>query len=99
MSENKIKSVTFNKIIDVILIPTRHEYIEEELDYYIWWNAKDLYKMKLLAISELRTIMALQNISYNEAKNKLYQPQETTIFKCTEPINSDLWTYHNQPIS
>ena len=89
MSKNNIKSVTFNKIIDVILIPTRHEYIEEELDYYIWWNAKDLDNMKLLAISELRTIMALQNISYEEAKNKLYQPQETTIFKCTMLTNFD----------
>jgi hypothetical protein len=99
MFQNKIKSVSFSKIVNVILIPSRQEYFDAELDSQMWWTEDNLQHTKLLAVTELRAVMAMQNIPYNQAIQNLYQPKKDTIFKCTEPINSDLSTYHNQPIS
>lgn len=99
MFQNKIKSVSFSKIVNVVLIPSRQEYFDQELDSQMWWTDDNLQHTKLLAVTELRTVMAMQNIPYKQAIENLYQPKKDTIFKCTEPINSDLSTYHNQLVS
>ena len=88
MFQNKIKSVSFSKIVNVVLIPTRDEYIEDK--YNLWWNEKELNHIKLLAVTELQTVMAMKNIPYKQAIKNLYQPKETTIFKHIETISSDL---------
>ena len=99
MFQNKIKSVSFSNTVNVILIPSRQEYFDAELDSRIWWSGDNLQHTKLLAVTELRAVMAIQNIPYKQAIENLYQPKKDTIFKCTEPTNSDLSAYHNQLIS
>lgn len=90
MFQNKIKSVSFSKIVNVVLIPSRQEYFDAELDSEIWWTEDNLQHTKLLAVTELRAVMAMQNIPYKQAIKNLYQPKETTIFKHIETISSDL---------
>lgn len=79
MFQNKIKSVSFSNIVNVILIPSRQEYFDAELDSQIWWSEDNLQHIKLLAVTELRAVMAMQNIPYKQAVKNLYQPQEITI--------------------
>ena len=88
MFQNKIKSVSFSKIVNVVLIPARDEYIED--NYNLWWKEEELNHTKLLAITELRAVMAIQNIPYKQAIENLYQPKESSIFKHIETISSDL---------
>lgn len=90
MFQNKIKSVTFSNIVNIILIPSRQEYFDAELDSQIWWTEDNLQHTKLLAVTELRAVMAMQNIPYKQAIENLYQPKKDTSFKYIEPINSDL---------
>jgi hypothetical protein len=99
MFQNKIKSVSFSNIVNVVLIPSRQEYFDQELESQMWWTDDNLQHTKLLAVTELRAVMAIQNIPYKQAIENLYQPKKDTIFKCTEPTNSDLSAYHNQLIS
>lgn len=88
MFQNKIKSVSFSKIVNVVLIPSRDEYIED--NYNLWWKEEELNHTKLLAVTELRAVMAMKNIPYKQAIKNLYQPKETNIFKHIEPTSSDL---------
>ena len=90
MFQNKIKSVSFSKIVNVVLIPSRQEYFDQELDSQMWWTEDNLQHTKLLAVTELRAVMAMQNIPYKQAIKNLYQPKETNIFKRIEPTSSDL---------
>lgn len=88
MFQNKIKSVRFSNTINMVLIPARDEYTEDK--YYLWWNEKELDYIKLIAVTELRSVMTLKNIPYKQATEFLYQPKETTIFKRIEPTSFDL---------
>ena len=40
------KIVKFYPVVKVVLIPSRKEYFEANLDNYIWYNRKEIYNLK-----------------------------------------------------
>ena len=74
--QNNKKTVTFNKKIRVILIPTAKEYHEAGCD--LWWREEDYYYMREDFRCEVEDIIR-QDLSLNNdinlAMHKLYQPE------------------------
>ena len=89
MFKKNNKTVRFNNIVSVYLIPTRDEYINE-MENNLWWSDYDFNLFKLTAVSEIRTVMLIENISYSEAIANLYQQKIIEKPKHIEPTNSDL---------
>ena len=67
----KKKNITFNKMISVVLIPSRYEYYE----FYdeIWWKDNDLIYFRNSAINEIKSVI-INNPEYTvkQAKSFLY---------------------------
>ena len=71
----KVKKVTFQSLIRVILIPSKDEYVRADLFDALWWRELDYASFKLSAFGELKSLMLSRNIkSSKEAINLLYQP-------------------------
>lgn len=68
----KANNVRFEEYLSVVLIPHRNEY--KQANCNLWWSKMDFFKFQRLAYSEIRLLSILQNISFQEAKKKLYQP-------------------------
>ena len=89
MFKKNNKTVRFNNNVYICLIPTRHECIEET-ESNLWWSDYDFNSFKLSAVAEIRAVMLLQNITYDEAISKLYQSKNIEKPKHIEPTNSGL---------
>ena len=63
--------VHFSTCVDVILIPSRAEieYVSE-----LYWSLEDINSFRQKAMAELLAYAALKSLSYEEAKEALYQP-------------------------
>lgn len=72
--EKPIKKITFNYIVNVVLIPCSRE-MDVELKTLLWWNNKELNYFGLSAMDELE-IFLLYNSHLNrkQAMKYLYQP-------------------------
>ena len=63
------KKVSINNNVNVILIPTIDEI---EIIDNIWYNEKQLEKIKNEAISEIKVYSAIKNISFKKAVKDIY---------------------------
>jgi hypothetical protein len=67
------KRVRYNDTCDVILIPSKEEYIE--CGIYLWYNSKDYSMAKCEASKEIRYLLErAPNLSLSSALRILYQP-------------------------
>lgn len=73
--ENNIKSprVQFRDHLNMILIPTRHEFKDAKCD--LWWVQKDFQFFRTTAENEIRLLAMIKKITFREAKTKLFQPE------------------------
>lgn len=70
-NKNKIRNVKFDKIVNVILIPSRNEY--NYLSHDLWYNSYELDKFKNEAIMEIKAYSYLKHITLKEAYLEIYQ--------------------------
>ena len=63
--------VRFSQCVDVILIPSRNE-IEYASELY--WSLDDINSFRQKAMAELLAYAALKSLSFEEAREALYQP-------------------------
>ena len=70
MDENNSKSVSFNNIAKVILIPSRSDF-ENEYET-LWWSKDELRKILHRVKFEITSYAHKENISVQEAAKKLY---------------------------
>lgn len=73
------KKISFNKIVDVILIPSRREIIEQDLKYKIWYSIDELNSIRKSYMNEINIISNLNYISLSEAI-KLWKENNTIIY-------------------
>jgi hypothetical protein len=85
--ESKSNGVRFEEYLSVILIPHRNEYKLAHIN--LWWSRMDFFKFQKLANSEIRLLSILQNISFKEAKLKLYQPEVDPEGTCWQYLARD----------
>jgi len=60
---------------NMVLIPSRNEYISAGLNPILWWTRDDYNSFKQSANSEIRLFSVHEGINMKEASKKLYQPQ------------------------
>jgi hypothetical protein len=65
--------VRFHEYMKVVLIPTKEEFKKANCD--LWWKRADFMSFQKNANAELRLVSMIQNISIQEAKHLLFQPQ------------------------
>ena len=72
----KVKKVTFQTLIRVVLIPSKDEYVHAGLFDALWWRDLDYSTFKFSAFTELKALMSSRNIKNSqEAIIILYQPR------------------------
>ena len=72
--EKPIKKITFNYIVNVVLIPCSRE-MDVELKTLLWWNNKELNYFGLSAFDELETFLLINShLTRKQAMKCLYQP-------------------------
>lgn len=69
------RSVSFNSRVTVVLIPERREIKEAQCD--LWWTRSDFSSFQQAAHNEIRLYSLYENVNCKEAKNLLYQPNQT----------------------
>lgn len=69
----KQSKVQFRDNLNMILIPTRHEFKDAKCD--LWWVQKDFQHFRTTAENEIRLLAMIKKISFREAKMKLFQPE------------------------
>ena len=72
IKSKKNSTVEFNKFSKVVLIPSRQEY--KSVIGELWWDRSDYSSFQQSASSELRLFSICENVCFQEAKRKLYQP-------------------------
>lgn len=70
----KKRRVKWNLGVRVVLIPTRTEYREANLNDFIWWTSQDYPLFKKSAVEELKRAMEFLNCDGKTAIITLYQP-------------------------
>lgn len=60
---------------NMVLIPSRNEYMSAGLNPILWWTRDDYNSFKQSANSEIRLFSVHEGINMKEASKKLYQPQ------------------------
>ena len=74
------RSVSFSRAVHVMLIPTREEYCQANLDTSMWWDRDDYDTFKDDAVSELKSLMRVDpRIDCKVAQTLLYQPLDDNI--------------------
>jgi len=71
--QDKQSRVQFRDNLNMILIPTRHEFRDAKCD--LWWVQKDFQYFRTTAENEIRLLAMIKKISFREAKTKLFQPE------------------------
>lgn len=64
--------ISFDSLMDVVLIPTREEY--SRLSSELWWEKVDYSLFQQSAFSEIRLYATLYSLEFKKARSKLYQP-------------------------
>lgn len=73
--DDRSRAVSFNTRVTVVLIPERREIKEAQCD--LWWSRSDFSSFQQSAHNEIRLYSLYENVNCKEAKNLLYQPNET----------------------
>jgi hypothetical protein len=81
--EHPTTKVRFHEYMKVVLIPTKEEFKKANCD--LWWKRTDFMSFQKNANAELRLVSMIQNISIQEAKHLLFQPQPASSSQETEP--------------
>ena len=68
------RTTRFLPTVQVILIPTRHDFKAANLTGMLWWGASDFQSFQQSAISELRLCANIHAMGLQEAKDYMYQP-------------------------
>ena len=69
------RTVAFQPLVRVVLIPSRREYAAADLLTTLWWEDSDYSFFKTTAVGELRAVMVAKGITnLKEAIKDLYQP-------------------------
>lgn len=69
----KASRVQFKDYLNMVLIPSRHEYKDAKCD--LWWVSRDFQYFRTTAENEIRLLAMIKKISFREAKSKLFQPE------------------------
>lgn len=86
----KQKKVSFDYIIDVVLIPNITDFKERGMINYLWWNEENLVYFKNSAREEILEFMEKhKGVSIKDACNILYQPEKIYEQKIYEQNNND----------
>lgn len=85
-SREHIRSVVFNQLVQVVLIPEKSELKEAQLD--LWWAKHDYTVFQQSAHSEIRLYSSYERVSFREAKKKLYQPSSSDRLYMSMPCHS-----------
>ena len=69
------RRIRFQPAVRVVLIPSRTEYTEADLNVELWWDDSDYSAFKTSAVCELKSLMRLRNLTNSkDAIRILYQP-------------------------
>jgi len=103
-SREHIRSVGFNQLVQVILIPEKSELKDAQLD--LWWEKHDYAMFQQSAHSEIRLYSSYEKVTFREAKKKLYQPSSSDqlymsmpYHKVSGPSNTNAEMYDNNTFS
>ena len=73
MDNSQTKNVRFHNIATVVLIPSRKDFDDEEIDITnIWWSKEELMKIFFRLRFEVITYAHVENVSFADASKKLY---------------------------
>lgn len=61
------RKVKFDTNCEVILIPSRQEYIDQNLKNIVWYSVNDLQNMRTSYLFEMNVISNMRNITMNDA--------------------------------
>jgi len=90
-SREHIRSVVFNQLVQVVLIPEKSELKEARLD--LWWEKQDYAVFQQSAHSEIRLYSSYEKVTFREAKKKLYQPSSSDRLYMSMPC------YHSHKVT
>jgi hypothetical protein len=69
------KKISFNYIVNVVLIPCSRE-MDVEMKTLLWWNNRELKYFGISAMDELDTFLLYNNhLTRKQAIKYLYQPE------------------------
>lgn len=85
-SREHIRSVVFNQLVQVVLIPEKSELKEAQLD--LWWEKQDYAVFQKSAHSEIRLYSSYEKVTFREAKKKLYQPSSSDRLYMSMPCHN-----------
>lgn len=88
----KGNKISFNNLMDVVLIPSRTEYSFLASD--LWWEKGDYSIFQQSAFSEIRLYATLYSLEFKKARNKLYQPSAES----NKEDSVELGSYRNESI-
>ena len=72
--EKSSKKITFDCIVNVVLIPCSKE-MDAEIKSLLWWNNRELKYFCISAMDELETFLLINNhLNRKQAMKFLYQP-------------------------
>ena len=72
--EKPTKKITFNYIVNVVLIPCSRE-MDSEMKTLLWWNNKELKFFGMSAMDEIETFLLYNShLNRKQAIKYLYQP-------------------------
>ena len=72
MNEDVSKTVRFNSTAQIILIPYKQDFIEEQGSISLWWSREELRKISYRIRFEIMSYAHHQDIPLKEAAKKLY---------------------------
>ena len=86
---NSANHVRYKKTCDVILIPSKEEYVEFGIQ--LWYKPKDFKIAKAEAKEELRELLEyLPHLSFSSALTLLYQPSKPSTVHSTTSITNKI---------
>ena len=64
------KIVKFYPVVKVVLIPSRKEYFEANLNNFIWYNSEEIYNFKNFIDHEMKVLMWFYHGDAEKAKSQ-----------------------------
>lgn len=72
MNEDVSKTVRFNSTAQIILIPYKRDFIEEQGSISLWWSREELRKISYRIRFEIMSYAHHEDIPLKQAAKKLY---------------------------
>ena len=69
--DEKIKKIRFSNIVNVILIPTYKEYIEQNISKDLWYDNNFFTSVRNEVVNEIKVYSEKHDISFEDAYNKI----------------------------